>query len=207
MNEMFIDRTNFTFGENNDFEKELKEKGYFENWNFFNIEELWNEVVECLKNKRFNRFFCFNGKYIVLSDNKISKDDIYLFILGKTEKEYKEYCKEQKIKYDRELKEYKTKIPELKRKYEQIGKELIDEKFHEEWLKDIEICLNGIYREYLLDCFIEIIKMSNDGATFEEIKNKFYDQGHSGSSYTLTKLLYRDLSERGKDFFKWINEK
>lgn len=200
---MFIDKRNCTYQEILKYESQLIEQGYVENTNFFNISELWNEIQHCCKLKIFKRFFEFNGKYILLDNEDISEDDVYLFVLGKTKKEKEAYDQEQILKYDRELNDYKQKIPQLKIDFYNRGKTIIEEKYLPHWKEVIEVSLNSCYRDYLLESVLEIIEMSNQNKDFETIKNKFYEQGHSGCSYHATLLLFKELSDKGKEYFNW----
>ena len=198
---MFIDKRDCTVEECEEFEKSLKINGYIENNDFFNVQELWKEICEYIKSGFFNVFFNFNSKYILLEDENISEDDVYLFILGKTKDEYELYLKNRAEVYDREEREFKQKIPELKQKYNQM--DLVEEKYKEKWIEIVDISLKSIYRDFLIESVIEILEMSNSGASFEEIKEKFYTQGHSGYSYSLARLMFRDLSDRGLEFYVW----
>ena len=150
-------------------------------------------------------FFECNSKYILLEDENISEDDVYLFVLGKTKYEYESYLKNRADTYDREEREFKQKIPVLKQKYSQM--ELVDEKYKEKWIEIVDISLKSIYRDFLIESVVEILEMSNSGASFEEIKEKFYTQGHSGYSYSFARLMFRDLSDRGREFYAWSKKK
>lgn len=198
---MFVDKRDCTVGELKEFEKSLKINGYIENNDFFNVQELWKEICDCIKSGFFKVFFNFNSKYILLEDENISEDDVYLFILGKTKDEYESYLKNRAEVYDREEREFKQKIPVLKQKYSQM--ELVEEKYKEKWIEIVDLSLKSIYRDFLIESVIEILEMSNRGASFEEIKEKFYNQGHSGHSYSLVRLMFRDLSDRGLAFYAW----
>ena len=178
---MFVDKRDCTVGECEEFEKSLKINGYIEKNDFFNVQELWKEICDCIKSGFFKVFFECNSKYILLEDENISEDDVYLFVLGKTKEEYELYLKNREDTYDREEREFKQKIPVLKQKYSQM--ELVDEKYKEKWIEIVDISLKSIYRDFLIESIIEILEMSNKGASFEEIKEKFYTQGHSGYSY------------------------
>lgn len=186
----FINNNNLTCQEIIDYEKNLKSQGLKENNNFFNVNELWQQIQYHIKNNLFHYFFEFNGKYIILENNDIMENDIYLFILGKSKKEYQQCIYENKIIYDRELKDFNEKIPALKILYKNYQN--IKPEYYNNWINIIDASLNSIYRNYILDCIIEILDMENP--SLQDVKNKLDQQGHSGNSYDLTVYMLKQVS-------------
>lgn len=207
---MFIDKSNCTYDEIDSFKKELNLQEYHEIIHFYSIDELWNEIKRNATSNIFKKYFaCFNGKFILFEkDNfNMKEDDVYKFITGLTKKEKEEKEKELIDEYHRKENEWKKKIPSLIPEYIEKGHKILDEKYWDIWEKCVPIRLDDLYHGFELDACLEIIEMSNQGKTFEDIEKKFYEQGHSGMSYSLTRAMFKELSDKGKEFYEWSIKK
>lgn len=196
-----------TWDEIEKFNTKLRKEHYFEITGFWNISELCKEIQIRIPAKR-KMFAVFNGKFIILEEGQsITKDEIYKFITGKTEQENKDENEKWLKEKEEEENKWKEKIPSLIPEYVDKLKKLIDKKYHSVIYDYVNYGLNSIYHEFLIEAIIEILEYEKD-KSFEEIKKKFYEQGHSGMSYNITVAMFRNLSDRGKEFYEWskVNE-
>lgn len=202
---MFIDLRHKNIEQIDNYKNDLKNSGLVQFGSFFNIEQLWQGIELCQKRNVLNRFADFNGK-IIIFDQFITEDKLYKFICGKTKEQRLEEQKIWQEQYDKKEREWKLKIPSLIDDYINKGREIIDSKYMNDWEEIVPIRLRDIYHGFELDSVLEIIKMANNNCPFEKIKEKLYQQGHSGLSYSLTLALFRDFSDVGKQYIKWLNE-
>lgn len=198
-----IKKTNIT--EINDCKEKLIKEGKKEVDGFYDINSLWKTVK---KMKNFNDFAVFNGKILVFEENDtITEDDLFLAILGKTKKQHEDENKKWLKEYQDKEEAWKKQIPSLIPVYIEKGHKIIDEKYWKTYDSAVPIFLNSIYHEYILDCIIEIIELSKNNETFEKIENKFYEQGHSGATYNLTRRFFAEISDFGKNFYEYCLKK
>ena len=203
---MFIDYYEKTYDEIEELAHNYRKNGYFEILNFLDIGQLWREI--CVQRKRGRKYFAvFNGKFIILEkDENITEDELYKFIIGKTKAEKEQADKEWLDEYQRKEREWNDKVPILIPVYTAGLKDVIDEKYHHLAEKYVSECLHSIYHEYLLESLIELLGFSK-GKTFEEIQKKLYEQEHSGMSYSIVINLFKNLSDKGREYFEWQREK
>lgn len=189
------------------YEKSLIDQGYFEFENFWNIDELWKDIKGFRNRSNKKCFALFNDKFILIEENEnITEDDLYKYITGKSKQENilasKKWLEEQNKKKE----DYDNKIPKLVIEYREKLKNVLDEKYYDKIDKYLEDSLRTIYREYLIESLIEIIGYSKD-KTLEEIEKKLLEQGHSGMSFNIVIKLFKEFSDKGKEFYQYYIEK
>ena len=192
-----------------DFKEKLLNEGKEEITGFYDIKSFY-EIVQrdYFKKNNFNCFAVFNDKIFIFEENdNITENDLFIAIVGKTKKQYED----EQTKWINDLIEkekiWKEKVPSLIPVYIEKGHNVIDEKYWKIYDEYVPVCLNGMYHEYILDSVLEFIEVANNNSSLEEIDNKFYEQGHSGRTYDLTKFLFKEISEKGKEFYKFRSEK
>lgn len=143
--------------------------------------------------------------YTVFNTHKLYSDTVelesaYKQVTGKTYTEFKEML-ERTIEENKERRrKYEEEMPKLIEYYQKRGKEVLDEKYIEEWNRVVPIRLDDLYEGMELKNSLEIIEMLNSGCTEKEAKDKMYEQGHSGMSYRLTLAIIDNFCDRGNDF-------
>ena len=204
---MFIDYNEKTSNEIEEIVRKYRENGYYEIKGFNDISQFWLDLLHIQKACKRKCFADFNGKFIILEeDENITEDELYKFILGKTKSEQEQANQEWLEEYQRKEREWNEKVPFLIPAYTACLKDVIDEKYHFLAKKYVSECLNSIYHEYLIKSLIELLEFSKD-KTFEEIQEKLYEQGHSGMSYSIVINLFKNLSDKGKEYFEWQKER
>lgn len=141
--------------------------------------------------------------------SKMSLDDIYMVVFDKTKAEVEEEWRKEREERIRERKEYEAKIPELVKEYEKKFREdkAIKPESMDELVQHIEAVLKSIYRNYLLDAFLDIVHILYDNRddkdkALEEAKKKFDEQGHSGNTAGIVGRMVQTYSiYHGDDFF------
>lgn len=182
--------------------KDLEVQGYKRLENFYDLEGCY----KCFKSNlnRYSKFFVvFNGTFLKSDeDSQVTIDDLYLKVIGMNKSDYDLQCLHEREQYQKELDEFKSKIPELTIKYVEKAKGIIDD--IETWKKYVPARLNDIYRGMELDCVLELIKLIKDGKSFKEVENKLNDQGHSYMSYSIVLQLLKVFG--GNDFVTWLKD-
>jgi hypothetical protein len=135
-------------------------------------------------------------------------DSAYLEITEKNKKDFDKAQEEwrEKIRIESELAEKAAKdnIPN----WIERGHKAFTEDKWEEWDKIVPIRAEDLYHGMELDCVLKLISLANQKeSTFEDFEKEFYDQGHSGLSYSLTKALFKEFSDKGKEFYEWSIKK
>ena len=205
---MFINMQNKTQDEIQIYKNELiKEHSLKEITDFWNLDELWKKIWFHINKKDYNAFADFNGKIIIVSED-ITEDSLYNFILGKTKQEYLDESNKniQKIRLQR--KQYEDSINSLIPQYRQNGRKVIKEKYWEEWDNLVTPFLESIYQNFLLDSALDILtKYHKHKMTNQEIERALEHHGHSGASYAITVDCLSRVSDFGKEYKKWLNDK
>lgn len=149
----------------------------------------------------------FNG-HMLYSDmvdlNNIN--EIYFKIIGKTKDELDIELKEQNDIFEKESLEHKKSIKKKEKYYIQLGKEILDEKFHSLWEECVPIRLGGLYRGMELGGALDIIKELNNN-DFNKAYDVFTEQRHSGMSRGLVLGMIKSFHINGNEFANFVNKK
>lgn len=177
----------------------------YEEFIFFtgqSIETAVNDLLKIQKEKGRLYYGRFNATNLY-SDTPNLLQEAYVQITGMTKEEFDQKEKEQQYEYKRKEQEHKNKIPELAEYWIAEGKKILDEKHHAYWSKIVPIRLDDLYHGMELKCTIDLIKMLNENIPFEEIKQVFMNQGHSGMSHSLVCSMLIHFCDKGKDFVEY----
>ena len=158
-------------------------------------------VSELLWNKQQGKEVCceFNGVTLMSSD--VTLDSAYLAVTGMTYAEYQENEKRHIEKRKQEEEEYKKSIPNIKKQYLVDSLYLINPDQIDEWVKVVDARLSDLYKGFDLASAIEIMKALNGGASIKEAKKIIDNQDHSGMSYGVVRLIVKQFSPRGQEFW------
>ena len=140
------------------------------------------DVLKQYKSHNCPAYGMFRGTKIT---TEMSEDEIYAATGVLTPEQQEDKFRKWQEEYDRELEEYKKTIPGNTEKWIQWGHENLAEEVLKDWDYCVPIRLGDLYRGMELDCFKEIFEAYRAGKTAEEIKEIFYNQGHSGMSARL----------------------
>jgi hypothetical protein len=165
------------------------------------IERAVNELLE-YKEKGILACGTFNGT--TLYSDKVTVDSAYLEIIGKTKAEFDKSQEEWRENYRREEERHKASIPELSKEWIEKGHRILSEDKWELWDKCVPIRLGDLYRGMELGQCLDIIKTIKE-RTLEEAVEVMNNQGHSGMSWGLMKLMVKTFSDKGEEFVKLLN--
>jgi hypothetical protein len=180
---------------------DLKKKfGNYKEIEFSPGENLESAVKELDSYKQKNELVCgsFNGHILYSDIDDI--DSAFKKITGKTKSEFDEDERKRNEEYKEEKRKHKESIPDLTKEWEERGKRILDEKYHELWNKCVPIRLNDLYRGFELGACLDIVKQLNLGCELEIAKTIIEDQGHSGMSFSLVCSMVESFCDRGKEF-------
>lgn len=145
----------------------------------------------------------FNG-HILYSDT-VTMDDAYVVITGQTkaerDKSHKEWLENRKKE---EEEEHQEKIPYLACLWMQKGREILMQDKWKHWDKIVPIRLSDLYHGMELGNCLDIVKILNNGGTFDEAKVEIESQDHSGMSYGLVCVMVREFCDRGQEFVEYL---
>lgn len=162
-------------------------------------------VTELTKYKNRGEFaYCsFNGH--TLYSDSATIDSAYLEIIGKSKAESEKDLEEHRKKYNQEVEEHKSRIPELTKYWIEKGHTILNEKYWAEWDECVPIRLNDLYKGLELKCCLAIIERLNNGCNLEEAKKIIEEQNHSGISFHLVKSMVGSFCDRGQDFVRFVD--
>jgi len=144
----------------------------------------------------------FNGQILYSDIDDI--DSAYKKITGKTKAECEEAEQKRHEEYQDEEKKHKEAIPNLTTEWIEKGKKLLDEKYHELWIKCVPIRLGDLYRGMELGASLDIIEKLNNGCELKEAKEIIDSQGHSGMSFGLVCSMIKAFCNRGEEFVDFV---
>lgn len=144
----------------------------------------------------------FNGQILYSDIDDI--DSAYKKITGKTKAEFDEVERKRHEEYQAENKKHEEAIPELTNTWIEKGKKILDEKYHELWIKCVPIRLGDLYRGMELGACLDIVEKLNAGCELQEAKEIIDGQGHSGMSFGLVCSMIRSFCERGNEFVDFV---
>lgn len=141
----------------------------------------------------------FNGTVMRSSD--VTFDSAYLAVTGMTYTEFQENEKRRIEKWKQEEEEYKKSIPNLRKRYLVDSLYLISPEQIDEWIKVVDARLSDLYKGFDIASAIEIMKALDGGDSIGNVKNIIDNQGHSGMSYGVVRLIVKQFSPRGQEFW------
>lgn len=143
----------------------------------------------------------FNGKMLYSDIDDINT--AYKKITGKTKAEFDQAERVRREEYEAEENRHKESIPELTKEWVEKGKSILDEKYHETWIKCVPIRLGDLYRGMELGATLDIVKELNADCELETAKEIIENQGHSGMSFGLVCSMVKSFCDRGDEFVNY----
>lgn len=145
----------------------------------------------------------FNGMYFFTDEQNLSIDDLYIAITGKARKERLKEQNESFIESKkREISEksfYAKKISSFIKQ----GLLVLAPEHHEIWIDLVPVRAMDMYRCFDLESFLELhINLKTN--TFENVKEIFELQGHSGMSASIVFQMLESFSPNGKEFVDFL---
>lgn len=167
-------------------------------------ESIETVVAELLKHNRQGELVCgcFNGH--MLYSDKVTLDNVYLAVLGKSKAEYDMEKTEWIMREERKKEEYEAHLPELEEYWQERGHQVMEEKYWAEWDSCVPIQLRGLYEGILENC-LELIEPLNNGCSIQDAGSLLEMQGHSGGSKAVVVELVRKLCHRGREFAEEVS--
>lgn len=165
------------------------------------IEDSVNELLN-YKEKGILVYGTFNGHK--LYSDTVTMDNAYKEITGSTKKEFDDYIKKQNEEYKKQKQNHIDSIPSKTKVWVERGREILTEDKWEYWERIVPIRLNDLYQGMELGQCLDIIKLLNNGGTFEKAKELIDSQGHSGMSFGLICSMLKEFCPAGEEFVKFI---
>lgn len=157
------------------------------------IDDAVNLLLE-YKNKRELAALSFNG-HILYSD-LVSLNKAYKEITWISKKEHTERQEKWLSDYEKEELESEENFKRMRDAYISEWNSLIEENFHNDWVKIVDAIWNGMYKWMLIEHILTIMKMLKEKESIETIKWELDKQGHSWNSiHILNKVIYQILPE------------
>lgn len=151
----------------------------------------FDAVCSCfmsMHSKKLKRRAYIDGK-VLYSD--MTLDEMYMTVVGMTVDQYNAVrlkC-ESNIKLDR--RQAVRDVSASAAYYMTLGAELFSDSKQELWHRMVNASVsNGVYREYELQCVIDIVRLKDNWTTAREV---FQNQNHSSCSASLVITMLRDL--------------
>lgn len=178
-----------------------------------NLEGVVSELI-AYREKGILAGATFNGQK--LYSDTVTLDGAYLQVTGRTRKQFilermeKAEAEAQLLKAEKdriaqvEL-EHQTRIPELTEYWMAKGREVLAEEKWKDWDLVVPARLKDLYKGEELPACLEIIQLLHNNCTLKEAHIALKKQKHSQLSSTVVTSLVREFSERGKEFFLYVN--
>lgn len=177
---------------------------YVQITNFWDIEQMHLALHQFkFDNPDKKGYAEFNGFIFFTDDDDLTIDHFYQTICGEPKAEHK-------AKQDQWLKDYSkrdllqnTTNCELISSFIINGLQILPPEHYEKWIKIVPVRVMDLYHGWDLDNFLELyIALQNE--TFESVKDRFYEQGHSGGSASIILGMLKEFSPKGKEFFEFL---
>ena len=170
------------------------------NYRYGNTIESAVKTLQEYKERGESVFIEFNGHKLYSCD--VTMDSAYQEITGKTKAEFdkaqEEWRKEYEEREAREEAEAKAKIPAWVEK----GSAYIYPERMEKWAQCVEARAGDLYHGMDLDSALELMEKLESGASMEEVKEIFDEQGHSGASAGMVRSMLFHFAKRGPEFYE-----
>jgi len=132
-------------------------------------------------------------------------DSAYKKITGRTKAEFDAERKKESDEYQDRERKHKEAIPKLTEEWIEKGREILDEKYMENWIKCVPIRLGDLYHGMELKCTLDIVKELNSGCDLDVAKKIIEGQGHSGMSFGLVRNMVYSFCDRGEEFANHVH--
>ena len=164
------------------------------------LDECGKELME-YRERGESVFIMFNG-HKLYSCEATSMDYVYQEIIGMTKDEFEKKEEERREEYRRKEEQEKAEAEARKPEWVERGSSLIYPLRLEEWEKCVDARASDLYHGWDLEAALEIMEKLESGASIEEVKAIFEEQGHSGFSAPMVRSIILQFSKRGIEFFE-----
>jgi len=164
-------------------------------------------VNKLLRYKEEGKLVCGKFNDHMLYSDTVTLDLAYKQITGMTKSEFDEAEKKRQNEYELHKQEHKQKIPELIKEWIKKGHDVLSENKWDLWDECVPIRLGDLYEGMELGCCLDIIYRLKDGKSFDEVKNFFNNQGHSGMSHSVVCSMIYSFYDKGKEFIDYVDKK
>ena len=141
-----------------------------------------------------------------LYSKDITLDSAFLAVTGGTYAQCLAKREELRQKREKEDKDYKARIPELKKTYAAKGREFIDPSLFDKWDQAVDIRLNDLYEGFDLKSALEIMDALHKGCTLKQAQKIVDKQNHSGNSYMVTISMVYTFSPKGPELWAFLKD-
>lgn len=167
------------------------------------IENAWNELQETANKNNAETYGTFNT---IVITSKMTLDEAYIAVTGKTKEDADKAYKNYIDKLKQEEMEHKVNIPLLEKEWIEKAKGIIREDKLSRWNEIVPIRLGDLYRGMELGCTLKLVEMLDiNNCALDEVKEEFYNQGHSGMSAGLMFSMLREFCVRSEEFIAHVN--
>lgn len=167
-----------------------------------NLDEVVLGLVDRAKNGQFVSCEC-NG--VILYSDTVSMDSAYLAVTGKSYFDSVNYVTKLRASLIAEEEEHKKQIPELTKIWIEKGHAILPDNKWLQWDEWVPDRLNDLYNGEELGACLDIIEAINN-KSLEDAVIVMHNQGHSGMSWGLVKLMVKTFSDRGEEFIALLGD-
>lgn len=166
------------------------------------IESVVQKLLSEYKKRGILAYTIFNGVH--LFSDIVTMDEAYKSITGKTKSEFDEMVQKRIQETNKRKEEIQKNLLPLFDMWVEKGKEVLTEDRWEYWSRIVPVRLLDLYEGMELGCCLDVVKILNNGGTFDEAKEKFEGQGHSGTSHNLVLSMINKFCDRGQEFLEHV---
>lgn len=145
----------------------------------------------------------FNNAWLYSDEDSINS--AYMKITGQTQAQHREFLVEENRRIEEERKAHENLIPYLTTYYRELGHKILNEDKWDYWDEIVPVRLRDLYHGMELGNCLDIIEILNNDGSLEDAKKEMYSQVHSGMSWGLVKSMVASFSDRGKEFFDYVD--
>ena len=153
---------------------------------------------------KINCYVNFNGTKIYSID--VTMDSAYKECLGCSRRTWLEKQRKFVEKTESNHKKWKKEAQEKLPKWIEEGKKYIHREKFANWEKLCTLSVDSDYYGLEIESALEIMEMLEKNISFNEIKKKIEESGHSGMSYSKTMNIVLNYSKLGPLFYTFMNK-
>lgn len=154
---------------------------------------------------KINCYVNFNGTKIYSID--VTMDKAYKECLGCSRRQWLERQKKWAEEIESNQKKWQKQAQEKLPKWIQEGKKYMHPEKFANWEKLCNSSVDSDYYGLEIEKALEIMEMLENNISFNEIKKKINESGHSGMTYSRTMNIVLNYSKLGPLFYTFMNKK
>ena len=180
---------------------------YEEIRDFWDIDEL-HKVIHQFKidNPDKKGYAVFNGHKFFTDDEDLTVDRMYKEITGMLREERIALRSQQIHECANRKNKEQHFIAEKISSFIFSGISCLERKHWKAWIDIVPVRVMDLYHGYDLECFLELYD-ELEFCTFEEAKETFYKQGHSGMSGSIVLSMLKEFSPKGEEFYQFMEKR